>query len=80
MIYPTLIVWLIISIPFVLYTCAGIYYLGKRTSQSSWEYDASGYFLGIFTILLMVTLCVGLYVKRPRKIINIPKKSLTPDG
>ena len=65
--YPTILAWIVIFLPSALYTSVGIYYFAKNTLGASWEYDQGGYFLGLAVIILMVSLCFGLYKNRPLK-------------
>lgn len=72
-VYPTMLAWIAIFLPFALCTSVGIYYFAKSTLGASWEYDQGGYFLGLTVIGAMVGLCFGLYKNRPLRMIKTAK-------
>ena len=70
MVYPTLVGWVIILVPSVLYTGAGGFYLIRNATekQPQWEYDSSGFVMGCVFVGALIVLCAALAFARPRLI------------
>jgi len=67
MIYPTLLGWVVIMIPSVLYTGLGVFYLIRNATktQPQWQYDLLGFIMGIFFIGAYVAVSIALIFARP---------------
>ena len=66
MIYPTLFVWAVISLPSICYTGVGIYYLIRGIACKQWPYDLQGLVLGLAFVSIYIFTCIGLILFRPR--------------
>ena len=65
--YPTVLTWVLIFFPFAAYSSVGLYYLIRNAFGAQWEYDLSGFILGIIVIIFFACICYGLYRYRPFK-------------
>jgi hypothetical protein len=67
---PTILGWVIIIVPTILYFAVGVYYLVANNigAHPQWEDDAEGVILGSFFLAALLVLCTGLiFAAKPTK-------------
>jgi hypothetical protein len=68
MMYTTLVGWVVIVVPSALYSGVGVFYLIRNATETppQWQYDSSGFIMGLIFIGAFVAVCVALIFARPR--------------
>lgn len=81
-VYPTLLGWVVILIPSVLYCGAGVYFLVRNATRRrpQWEDDPAGFVMGSVFVGAYLAVCLCLILARPRRSTGIVGEGAPPNG